>query len=107
MEPKMRRRMEGETMTAPEPEEAPADGGQTPNVEGSKPTTIVKKEMLGGKNWKPGDRIIFEFKAIDPETGDGELFYPEEEGAAEEESPEPTDSMEAMDQQLPAEEPGY
>lgn len=87
-------------------DEAPADetmdeGMHQENApsEGSKPTAFLPKEMGGGKMWKPGDEIVLRIDAVDPETGEMQVSYaPEKPGDAD----EPSDSMEAMDKQMPA-----
>lgn len=79
------------------PEELAAGGGAA-MPEGSEPTTVVPKALLAGKEWKPGDEIVFVIKAIDPETGDAEIAY----ATAEAEPAE--DTMAAMDERFPPEE---
>jgi hypothetical protein len=67
------------------------------------PSIFVKKEMLGGKDWKVGEEIVFKIKAIDPESGEAELYYaPEKPGNDQPE--EPADAMTQMDKQFPSED---
>lgn len=69
------------------------------------PTIFVKKEMLGGKDWKAGEEIVFKIKSIDPESGEAELYYaPEKPGGDKPE--EPADAMMEMDKKFPADEGG-
>jgi hypothetical protein len=91
----------GETMVdhpidpSPSGTPAPADA----------PSIFVKKEMLGGKDWKAGEEIVFKIKAIDPETGEAELYYAPEK-AGDDHMEEPADAMSAMDNKFPADQGG-
>jgi hypothetical protein len=89
MEPAMRKRMGMEDPAPNTEEEAPSESA----------TLIAPKAMLGGKQWKAGEEIVFKIKSIDPESGDAELTYaPEKPGESDK---EPTDSMSAMDESFP------
>ena len=104
MDPAMRRKMgamdgPAPAPAAPSPMDGSGDMGEQP-AENSKPTAFLSKEMGGGKQWKPGDEIVLKVDAVDPETGEMQVSYAPETGA--EESNEPTDTMSAMDKQMPA-----
>ena len=96
---------EGGDMPAPAESETMDEGGHEDqgNSAGSQPTTILKKEMGGGKQWEPGQEIVLKIIAVDPETGDMQAQYAPEKA----QESEPTDSMEAMDNAMPEEKGGY
>lgn len=103
----MRSRMGGmdDNPVAEDREPAKEEGSETPPQESSEqhdqgPVIYASKEAMGNKQWKEGEEIVFKIKKIDPETGEGELYYaPEKPGT--EEPGEPADSMAAMDKAMP------
>lgn len=94
----MRQRMQGNDS---QPDSPPPSGGDPAVPDSSSQTAIIKKSMLGGKQWKPGEEIVFVIKSIDPESGDAEIAYAPEK--SKEGSPEegPEDSMSALDERFP------
>ena len=88
----MRRRMGMEEPGAAAAETETA----SPEAPSESATLIAPKAMLGGKQWKAGEEIVFKIKSIDPESGDAELTYAPEK--PDESDKEPTDSMSAMDE---------
>lgn len=82
----------------------PGDNQAEESNEGSDATTILPKALGGGKQWKEGEEIVLKILAVDPESGDMQVKYaPEKPDSSSE---EPTDTMSAMDQKLPAGDEG-
>lgn len=59
---------EGEDEMPASPERGEGDAGNP-----SEHSEFLPKEFLGGKEYKPGDRIELTVKAVDPQTGEVEV----------------------------------